>query len=71
MNTKTILGIVIVAVGVVLLVMGFNASDAPADQITKSLTGHYTDWTMRYIVGGVAAVIGGGLLAVFGNRSPR
>jgi hypothetical protein len=69
MNTRTIIAIAIAAVGVVLLMIGFNASDAPVDQITKTFTGNYTDATMRYFIVGTAAVVGGGLLAVFGKRS--
>jgi hypothetical protein len=53
----------------VLLAIGLNAANAPADQIAKTFTGHYTDWTMRYLLGGTAAIVGGAVLAVFGRRS--
>jgi len=69
MNAKLVLGIAIAAGGVVLLAIGLNAADAPADQIAKTFTGHYTDWTMRYLLGGTAAIVGGAVLAVFGRRS--
>jgi hypothetical protein len=68
MNTGRIIGIVLVAVGIVLLGFAYNATEAPADQIVNSLTGRSRDQTMWYIAVGTAAIIGGGLLALFGNR---
>jgi len=69
MNTARILGIMILVVGAVLLAIGFDSSDAPADQIANAFTGRYTDRTMWYIITGVVAIIGGGLLAFLGHRA--
>jgi hypothetical protein len=68
MNMGRIVGIVLVAVGIVLLGFAYSGTEAPADQIANTLTGRYRDQTMWYIAVGTAAVIGGGLLALFGNR---
>jgi drug/metabolite transporter (DMT)-like permease len=69
MNTVRILGITVFAIGVILLIVGYNASDAPVDQLADTFTGRYTDRTMRYLITGAAAVLGGGLFAVFGKRT--
>ena len=68
MNSMRIVGLVIVAVGIVLLLFGLNAADSPVDQVSEAVTGRYTDTTMWYVIGGIAAIVGGGLLALFGPR---
>lgn len=69
MSTKLILGLVVLAIGILLLGFGFNAADAPADKITETLTGRYSDKTMWYFILGTGAVILGGLVFLFGRRS--
>lgn len=68
MNNIKILGITLAVIGAVLLVVGYRASGTPVDQLSDAFTGSYTDRTMLYLVAGVAAVVGGGLLAAFGAR---
>ncbi|MBL8669238.1 MAG: DUF3185 family protein [Alphaproteobacteria bacterium] len=68
MNAGRLAGIAILAVGVVLLIVGFRSSEAPVDQISNALTGRYTDRTMWYMVGGAVAAVVGGVLAVLGKR---
>ncbi|MFN4283696.1 MAG: DUF3185 family protein [Alphaproteobacteria bacterium] len=68
MQPARLIGFVLLAVGAILLAFGFNAADAPADQISEALTGQYTDRTMWYLIGGGAAVVAGGLLAFFGPK---
>jgi hypothetical protein len=67
MNTQLI-GIVALAVGAVLLYFGYNASQAPIDQLSNTLTGRYTDNTMWYVVGGIAMVATGIAVTIFGRR---
>jgi hypothetical protein len=67
MNTQFI-GIIVLAVGAVLLYFGYNASQAPIDQISNTLTGRYTDNTMWYVIGGVAMVATGIAVTLFGRR---
>jgi hypothetical protein len=69
MSGSRIIGIVILAVGIVLLIFGMNASHAPIDQISETFTGRYTQTTMTYLIIGIVAVIGGGLLALSGRRA--
>jgi drug/metabolite transporter (DMT)-like permease len=69
MNPIRMLGAVVFAVGVVLLAFAYNASNAPLDQISNTLTGRFTDRTMLYLVLGVVAAVGGALAALYGRRS--
>jgi len=69
MSGNRIIGLVLVVVGIVLLVFGMNASQAPVDQVTQTFTGRFTQTTMTYIILGIVAVVGGGLLALMGRRA--
>lgn len=69
MSPRQIFGIVALVVGIVFLGFAFHASDAPADRISETLTGRFTDQTMWYFILGTAAVIGGGLFIFFGRRT--
>ena len=68
MEINRILGAIVFAIGVVLLILAYNASNAPLEELSNTLTGRYSDRTMWYLVLGIAAAVGGGLLATFGNR---
>jgi hypothetical protein len=63
-----IIGFAVLAIGVILLGFAFHSTNAPLEQITESLTGRYSSETMWYFAAGIAAVVGGGLLAAFGSR---
>ena len=69
MKSGQIIGIVVFAIGLVLLYFAYNASNAPVDQIANAVTGRFTNQTMWYLIGGIAAAIGGGLLFLFGRRA--
>jgi hypothetical protein len=62
------LGIVLLAVGLVFLVMGLQATDAPAEQLRQTFFGRYSDQTIWYIAGGVAAIAAGGFLIATRSR---
>jgi len=64
-----IIGLVVLAVGAVLLYFGYQAYNAPGDQLLTAVTGSHTDNTVIYIVAGAAAVVGGASLALFGRRT--
>ena len=68
MSLNKIIGAVVFAVGVFLLVTAYNATQAPVEQLSNTITGRYSDNTTWYFVAGVAAIVGGGLLALFGAR---
>lgn len=69
MTANRIIGLVLVAVGIVLLIFAVNASEAPLDRLSQTFTGRFTQTTMLYLIGGVVAIVGGGLLSVAGRRS--
>jgi hypothetical protein len=69
MQPSRIIGLAVLAVGVILLAFGLNGTDAPVDQISETLTGRYTDRTMWYLIGGGIAIVVGGALALFGKRT--
>jgi len=68
MNTQRIAGIVLVVIGLVLLVVGLNASESVADQVSNTFTGTWTDKTAWYVYGGLGMGLLGLLAVVFGGR---
>ena len=63
MNSQRLGGIAMVAAGVILFIIGMNASKSVSDRLSNFFTGHFTDETVWFIVGGVALVIIGAMLA--------
>ncbi len=68
MSPVRLLGLVVLVVGIVLLVFGLNATDSIGESINETLTGTYSDETMFYLIGGIAAIVGGGVLFLAGKR---
>jgi LPXTG-motif cell wall-anchored protein len=68
MNPMQMVGVVVFAVGAILLGFAYHASNAPLDQLSNTLTGRFTHETMWYLVLGAAAATGGVLLFLFGKR---
>ena len=68
MKPLRIVGVIVLAIGVVLLGFAWHASQAPLDQLSNALTGRFTNETVEYCLAGVAAVVGGGWLALAGRR---
>jgi drug/metabolite transporter (DMT)-like permease len=68
MRMSQIFGAALFAVGVVLLIFAYQASNAPVDQVLSTVTGHYSNQTMWYMVLGIVGVIGGGLMFATGRR---
>jgi uncharacterized membrane protein YidH (DUF202 family) len=66
---KSIIGIIILAVGAVLLYFGYQSWNAPVDQAVTAITGSHTDNTVIYVISGIVAVIAGTSLVMFGRRS--
>jgi uncharacterized membrane protein len=62
-----IIGFVLLAVGVVLLIFGFNASQSVGEQVVEGVTGRFTNETMMFIIGGVAAMVAGAAMAIWGG----
>ena len=68
MSPQRILGVVLLVVGIVLFVVGMNASHSAADQVSNTFTGKFTQATAWYIYGGLAAGLVGLLMVIFGVR---
>ena len=66
MSPQRIAGIVLLIGGVVILIVGMNASHSVADQVSNTFTGRFTQATTWYIIGGIGAAIFGLLLTLFG-----
>lgn len=62
-----IIGFVLLAVGLVLLIFGFNASQSVGEQVVEGVTGRFTNETMMFIIGGVAAMVAGAAMAIWGG----
>ncbi|WP_018948498.1 DUF3185 family protein [Thioalkalivibrio sp. ALMg11] len=68
MHWTRLLGIALLVGGVILLVMGYTATDSLGEELHQEFMGRYTDDTRMYlIVGGVMAAVGL-VLTIFGVR---
>ena len=65
---NNITGLVVFALGVVLLIFGFNESHSFGSDVSRFFTGNPTDRAMWMIIGGAAAVIAGLFLTIRGTR---
>ncbi|HWH72595.1 MAG TPA: DUF3185 family protein [Candidatus Sulfotelmatobacter sp.] len=65
---NNIVGLAIFALGIVLLIFGFNASQSFGSEVSRLFTGNPSNRAIWMILGGAAAVIVGLLLAVRGTR---
>lgn len=53
------IGIALAAVGIVLLIMGINASQSLGSDISRFFTGNPTDRSVWLLIGGTAALAAG------------
>jgi hypothetical protein len=60
---RRMIGIALVAVGVVLLIWGVTAADSFASDVSRFFTGSPTDRAIWLTIGGVAAIVAGGVAA--------
>lgn len=68
LNINLIAGLVSLVLGAVLLTLAYHASNAPIEQLSNTLTGHYSDQTTLYIAVGVVGVVGGAFLLLISGR---
>lgn len=62
MNSK-LLGWMLIAIGLALIVFGYNASQSLASQFKQSFTGSLSDKAMMYYLGGAVSLAAGVFLA--------
>ena len=65
---RLVIGLIIAALGVVLLVMGFNASQSLGSDISKFFTGNPTDRSVWFMIG--TAYLGTGQFVPFTATDP-
>ena len=63
-----IVGLAVFALGIVLLIFGFNESHSFGSDVSRVFTGNPTDRSIWLIAGGGVAVIAGMVLALRGMR---
>jgi len=67
---NNIVGLAILALGIVLLIFGFNESQSFTSSVSRTFTGNPTDRSMWLIIGGAVAVIAGIAVSLMGRRRP-
>jgi len=65
MTSQKLIGVVLFVVGLVLLYFGWQSSETFGEQLKEGVTGRFTDKTMWYLIGGIAAAVGGAFLLLF------
>jgi hypothetical protein len=68
MHWSRILGIALLVLGVILLIMGWTATDSITEDISQTFTGSFTEGTRQYLIGGAVAAVVGLALLFFGVR---
>ncbi|HET7624263.1 MAG TPA: DUF3185 family protein [Verrucomicrobiae bacterium] len=66
---NNIIGLAILALGIVLLIFGFNESHSFSSDVSRVFTGNPTDRSIWFIAGGAVAVIVGIFLALSARKS--
>jgi Protein of unknown function (DUF3185) len=64
MSMQRVLGIILLAGGVVLIVLGISASRSLGNQLSNVFLGHLTQTTLWYLIGGIAAAVVGLILTL-------
>ena len=59
MRISKILGTALILIGGVLIVLGVMAMQQTGEQVMEKVTGHFSNQTVWYIVGGIALIAGG------------
>lgn len=68
MKPNIIIGIVALVIGAGLLIVGINASNSVADQLSSTFLGRFTEATTWYIIGGIGVAVFGVLMMAMGGK---
>ena len=64
MSMQRIIGLVLLIGGIILIVMGVTASRSFGDRLSDFFTGHLSETTIWYLIGGIALAVVGLVLMV-------
>ncbi len=59
MSIFRMIGMILFAIGGILLVLGIVSTQQFGQKVAEVITGHYTSNTVIYIIGGIVLIIGG------------
>lgn len=59
MSNSRIIGLVLLTIGIVLLVFGFQASESLSEKLHETFTGRFTESTTWYFILGAASAVAG------------
>ena len=68
MKSQQLMSALMMAVGAMLLAFGLYASDSIADRMSNFFTGHFTDATSWYLIGGAMLLVVGAVSLCFPRR---
>lgn len=63
MSAAKLVGIVLLVVGILLVILGWQSSQGIDDQVSEAVTGRFTDTTVWYFILGAIGVVAGAFLA--------
>ncbi len=70
MNIQKVLGVLLLAGGIILIVLGLTASDSLGNHLSNFFRGRPDNATLWYLIGGVVAVVVGAVL-LFGRSGKK
>lgn len=70
MRPQRLYGIVMLIAAAILLFLATNASHSFSDQVSRLLTGHFTDRTTWLFAGGIVAALVGVYMVLGNGRRP-
>jgi hypothetical protein len=69
MSSQRLLGLLILIVGIVIFILGINATHAFNEKIASSIEGHYSNKTTWYILSGIVCIVIGTALTFSKKKS--
>jgi len=65
------IGLALLAVGIVLLIFGIQASDSLSSDVSRFFTGSPTDRSIWLLIGGIVAIVLGSILSLGKSGLPK
>lgn len=71
MAPQRLVGILLLAAGIVLLIMGIRAADSLGSQFSELFTGNPSDRSIWLTIGGILGILAGATLAIIPVKGAR